>query len=89
MRLFFLTPALIGPINDRILIVTNQKVVLIGLTLFICYFDEFIIQILFGGTFFFLLFCKGGKTFWQTFASVVPTPSFCSDVSMEINSHLS
>ncbi len=33
MRLFFLTPALIGPINDKILNVTNRQVVLIGLIL--------------------------------------------------------
>ena len=32
MRLFFLTPSLIGSINDRIFILTNRQVVLMGLS---------------------------------------------------------
>ena len=32
MRLFFLTHSLIGSINDRIFVLINQQVVLMGLT---------------------------------------------------------
>ena len=35
MRLIFLTPSLIGSINDRMFILTNQQVFLIGLITFL------------------------------------------------------